>query len=260
MLFSDALAEIWTLIRRANKYVDETQPWILAKDEASKAKLANSLYNLAEAIRIVSILIQPFMTKAPALIWEQIGVKDDAIKTWDSAKEWGLLPADVKVKKGSAIFPRIDMKKELEELEAAMKKAQESSVANQTKKAEEAKKAQAEKKEEEPVQEITIDDFDKIKLKVGTVIASEKMKGSKKLLKNQIKIGNETRQILSGISPDYTPEEMVGKKVIVLTNLPPRKMMGEMSYGMILVAEDENGQLALASVDKTDFADGSELS
>ncbi len=260
MLFSDALAEIWTLIRRANKYVDETQPWILAKDEASKAKLANSLYNLAEAIRIVSILIQPFMTKAPALIWEQIGVKDDAIKTWDSAKEWGLLPADVKVKKGPAIFPRIDMKKELEELEAAMKKAQESSVANQTKKAEEAKKAQAEKKEEEPVQEITIDDFDKIKLKVGTVIASEKMKGSKKLLKNQIKIGNETRQILSGISPDYTPEEMVGKKVIVLTNLPPRKMMGEMSYGMILVAEDENGQLALASVDKTDFADGSELS
>ena len=260
MLFSDALAEIWTLIRRANKYVDETQPWILAKDEASKAKLANSLYNLAEAIRIVSILIQPFMTKAPALIWEQIGVKDDAIKTWDSAKEWGLLPADVQVKKGPAIFPRIDMKKELEELEAAMKKAQESSVANQTKKAEEAKKAQAEEKEEEPVQEITIDDFDKIKLKVGTVIASEKMKGSKKLLKNQIKIGNETRQILSGISPDYTPEEMVGKKVIVLTNLPPRKMMGEMSYGMILVAEDENGQLALASVDKTDFADGSELS
>ena len=260
MLFSDALAEIWTLIRRANKYVDETQPWILAKDEASKAKLANSLYNLAEAIRIVSILIQPFMTKAPALIWEQIGVKDDAIKTWDSAKEWGLLPADVKVKKGPAIFPRIDMKKELEELEAAMKKAQESSVANQTKKAEEAKKAQAEEKEEEPVQEITIDDFDKIKLKVGTVIASKKMKGSKKLLKNQIKIGNETRQILSGISPDYTPEEMVGKKVIVLTNLPPRKMMGEMSYGMILVAEDENGQLALASVDKTDFADGSELS
>lgn len=260
MLFSDALAEIWTLIRRANKYVDETQPWILAKDEASKAKLANSLYNLAEAIRIVSILIQPFMTKAPALIWDQIGVKDDAIKTWDSAKEWGLLPADVKVKKGPAIFPRIDMKKELEELEAAMKKAQESSVANQTKKAEEAKKAQAEEKEEEPVQEITIDDFDKIKLKVGTVIASEKMKGSKKLLKNQIKIGNETRQILSGISPDYTPEEMVGKKVIVLTNLPPRKMMGEMSYGMILVAEDENGQLALASVDKTDFADGSELS
>ena len=125
---------------------------------------------------------------------------------------------------------------------------------------EKAKKAQAEEKEEEPVQEITIDDFDKIKLKVGTVIASEKMKGSKKLLKNQIKIGNETRQILSGISPDYTPEEMVGKKVIVLTNLPPRKMMGEMSYGMILVAEDENGQLALASVDKTDFADGSELS
>lgn len=100
----------------------------------------------------------------------------------------------------------------------------------------------------------------KVKLKVGTVVASEKMPGSKKLLKNQIKIGSETRQILSGIAPHYTPEEMVGKKVIVLTNLPPRKMMGEMSYGMILVAEDENGELSLASVDKSDFADGSELS
>ena len=117
-----------------------------------------------------------------------------------------------------------------------------------------------EEQKEEPVPEITIDDFDKIKLKVGTVIASEKMPGSKKLLKNQIKIGNETRQILSGISPNYTPEEMVGKKVIVLTNLPPRKMMGEMSYGMILVAEDENGDLSLASVDKADFADGSSIS
>ncbi|MPM57474.1 Methionine--tRNA ligase [bioreactor metagenome] len=144
------------------------------------------------------------------------------------------------------------MKKELEELEAAMKEAQASSVANQTKKEIEVV--------EETVSEISIDDFDKIKLKVGTVIASEKMKGSKKLLKNQIKIGNETRQILSGIAPDYTPEEMVGKKVIVLTNLPPRKMMGEMSYGMILVAEDENGNLSLASVDKLDFADGAELS
>ena len=145
------------------------------------------------------------------------------------------------------------MKKELAELEAAMKAAQAASVANQEKKAEEEQK-------EEPVPEITIDDFDKIKLKVGTVIASEKMPGSKKLLKNQIKIGNETRQILSGISPNYTPEEMVGKKVIVLTNLPPRKMMGEMSYGMILVAEDENGELSLASVDKADFADGSSIS
>lgn len=253
MLFSDALTEIWTLIRRSNKYVDETQPWVLAKDDSQKAKLANVLYNLSEAIRIVSVLIQPFMPNTPKLIWKQLGVSEGEATTWDSAKTWGVLPADTVYTKGDVIFPRIDMKKELAELEAAMKAAQAASVANQEKKAEEEQK-------DEPVPEITIDDFDKIKLKVGTVIASEKMPGSKKLLKNQIKIGNETRQILSGISPNYTPEEMVGKKVIVLTNLPPRKMMGEMSYGMILVAEDENGELSLASVDKADFADGSSIS
>lgn len=253
MLFSDALTEIWTLIRRSNKYVDETQPWVLAKDDSQKAKLANVLYNLSEAIRIVSVLIQPFMPNTPKLIWKQLGVSEGEATAWDSAKTWGVLPADTVYTKGDVIFPRIDMKKELAELEAAMKAAQAASVANQEKKAEEEQK-------EEPVPEITIDDFDKIKLKVGTVIASEKMPGSKKLLKNQIKIGNETRQILSGISPNYTPEEMVGKKVIVLTNLPPRKMMGEMSYGMILVAEDENGELSLASVDKADFADGSSIS
>ena len=251
MLFSDALSEIWTLIRRANKYVDETQPWILAKDEEQKAKLANVLYNLSEAIRIVSVLIQPFMPNTPKLIWEQLGINDEALHTWDSAKTWGMLPAEITISKGNVIFPRIDMKKELAELEAAMKEAQAASIANQEKRSEEPKEA---------VPEITIDDFGKVKLKVGTVVASEKMPGSKKLLKNQIKIGSETRQILSGIAPHYTPEEMIGKKVIVLTNLPPRKMMGEMSYGMILVAEDENGELSLASVDKSDFADGSELS
>lgn len=253
MLFSDALSEIWTLIRRANKYVDETQPWILAKDESQKAKLANVLYNLAEAIRIVSVLIQPFMPNTPQLIWEQLGIKDEALHTWDSAKSWGILPSEITISKGNVIFPRIDMKKELSELESAMKEAQAASIANQEKHSDE-------QVQENSVSEITIDDFDKIKLKVGTVIASEKMPGSKKLLKNQIRIGNETRQILSGIAPHYTPEEMVGKKVIVITNLPPRKMMGEMSYGMILVAENTDGELSLASVDKADFADGSELS
>lgn len=167
MLFSDALTEIWTLIRRSNKYVDETQPWVLAKDDSQKAKLANVLYNLSEAIRIVSVLIQPFMPNTPKLIWKQLGVSEGEATAWDSAKTWGVLPADTVYTKGDVIFPRIDMKKELAELEAAMKAAQAASVANQEKKAEEEQK-------EEPVPEITIDDFDKIKLKVGTVIASEK--------------------------------------------------------------------------------------
>ncbi|GFI62508.1 methionine--tRNA ligase [Clostridiales bacterium] len=247
MLFSDALTEIWTLIRRANKYVDETQPWILAKDQSLNAKLANSLYNLAEAIRIVSVLIQPFMPNSPKLIWQQLGINDDSIKAWDSAKVWGSLPTELHTTKGEIIFPRIDMEKELGQLEAAMKEAQASSIANQ------------ENKESAEAPEISIDDFSKADFKVGTVLACEQMKGSKKLLKSQIKIGNETRQILSGIAPHYTPEDMVGKKVIVLTNLPPRKMMGEMSYGMILVAEDSNGKLAVATVDKADFEDGASV-
>ena len=133
MLFSDALTEIWTLIRRSNKYVDETQPWVLAKDDSQKAKLANVLYNLSEAIRIVSVLIQPFMPNTPKLIWKQLGVSEGEATTWDSAKTWGVLPADTVYTKGDVIFPRIDMKKELAELEAAMKAAQAASVANQEK-------------------------------------------------------------------------------------------------------------------------------
>ena len=136
MLFSDALTEIWTLIRRSNKYVDETQPWVLAKDDSQKAKLANVLYNLSEAIRIVSVLIQPFMPNTPKLIWKQLGVSEGEATAWDSAKTWGVLPADTVYTKGDVIFPRIDMKKELAELEAAMKAAQAASVANQEKKAE----------------------------------------------------------------------------------------------------------------------------
>ena len=253
MLFSDALSEIWTLIRRANKYVDETQPWVLAKDDANKPALANSLYNLAEAIRIVSVLIQPFMPNTPKLIWEQVGITDEAVRTWDSAKVWGSLPAEITISKGNVIFPRIDMKKELAELDAAMKATQAASIANQTKK-EEAKE------EPEAKPEITIDDFDKIQIKVGTVIASERMKGSKKLLKNTVKIGEETRTILSGLYPHYTPETITGKKVLVLANLAPRKMMGEMSCGMILAAEDSEGKLVLATVDDAAFEDGAELS
>ena len=250
MLFSDALEEIWTLIRRTNKYIDETQPWILIKDDDKKDILANALYNVAESIRIVSIMIQPFMPKTPALIWEQIGIKEGEITKWDSIKEWGLLGREVAVSKGEAIFPRIDMKKELAELEEAMKVAQAQAVANQPKK---------EEKEEEAVEEITIDDFLKVQLKVGEVISSEKVKKSKKLLRNVVKIGHEEIVIFSIISEHYSPEEMIWKRVIVVTNLKPRKMMGEYSYGMILAGEDSDGNLSLATVDKADFESGSEV-
>ena len=245
MMFSDALIELWNLIRRTNKYIDETQPWILIKEESKHAMLANALYHVAESIRIISVLLQPFMPNTPALIWKQLGIEDG---TWDSAKEWGKLPKTLSVQKGNVIFPRIDMKKELEELEAAIKASQATSIANQDKKEEKEEKA-----------EISIDDFFKVQLKVGEIIASEKVKKSDKLLRNEVKIGDEVRVIFSGISKWYTPEEMVGKKVVVAYNLKPRKMMGEMSYGMLLCADDGADKLSLLTLDK-DIPSGADIS
>ena len=247
MMFSDALIELWNLIRRTNKYIDETQPWILIKEEAKHAMLANALYHVAESIRIISVLLQPFMPNTPTLIWKQLGIKEG---TWESAKEWGKLPKTLSVQKGNVIFPRIDMKKELEELESAIKASQATSIANQGKK---------EEKEEKEEKEISIDDFFKVQLKVGEIIASEKVKKSDKLLRNEVKIGDEVRVIFSGISKWYSPEEMVGKKVVVAYNLKPRKMMGEMSYGMLLCADDGADKLSLLTLDK-DIPSGADIS
>lgn len=247
MMFSDALIELWNLIRRTNKYIDETQPWILIKEEAKHAMLANALYHVTESIRIISVLLQPFMPNTPTLIWKQLGIKEG---TWESAKEWGKLPKTLSVQKGNVIFPRIDMKKELEELESAIKASQATSIANQGKK---------EEKEEKEEKEISIDDFFKVQLKVGEIIASEKVKKSDKLLRNEVKIGDEVRVIFSGISKWYSPEEMVGKKVVVAYNLKPRKMMGEMSYGMLLCADDGADKLSLLTLDK-DIPSGADIS
>lgn len=257
MMFSDALIELWNLIRRTNKYIDETQPWILIKDEAKHAELANALYHVTESIRIISILLQPFMPNTPELIWQQIGVEAGELTAWDSAKQWGKLPKTLSVKKGNAIFPRIDMKKELAELEEAIKASQATSIANQEKKKEEKKEKN---KEPEVPAEISIDDFFKVQLKVGEIIASEKVEKSDKLLRNQVKIGDEVRVIFSGISKWYSPEEMVGKKVVVAYNLKPRKMMGEMSYGMLLCADDGADKLSLLTLDKNDIPSGSDIS
>ena len=235
LLFSDSLTEIWNLIRRANKYIDETQPWILAKDESKKAELANVLYNLGEVLRIVSILIQPFMPSTSPKVWEQLGIKEGDLTSWDSIKEWGKLPNNISVNKGEILFPRIDLKVELEKLEEAQKKAQEESVA---------------KTGENKDQYISIDDFAKVELKVGEVLKCEKVEKADKLLKSQIKIGNEVRQIVSGIAQYYSPEEMVGKKVIVVCNLKPVKLRGILSEGMILAASDDNGNMVLVSTDK----------
>ena len=257
MLFSDALAEIWTLIRRTNKYIDETQPWVLAKDESQKPKLANALYHVSEVLRIVSILIQPFMPETPALIWKQFQIEQGELTQWDASKQWGLLPASFGITKIDAIFPRIDMKKELEELEKAIHDSQASAVANQPK--EETTEQQTDP-EPEQVEEITIDDFNKVCLKVGKVLSCEPVKKSKKLLKFQVQIGEETRQIFSGISKFYDPETLIGKNVIVVANLAPRKMMGEMSCGMLLSAcTDDDSKLSLLTTLDPDFDHGTEV-
>ena len=237
--FSNALAEVWKLISRANKYIDETAPWILAKDEGKKARLAAVIYNLIECLRISAELIRPVMPNTTPKILEQLGVPEYG---WDSAKTYGMAK-NVTVHKGDVLFPRIDLEKELERLEAEKKAAQEAS----------------EEKIEKPEgkDEITIDDFAKVELRCATVIAAEKVKKASKLLKLQLDLGYEKRQVVSGIAKFYTPEEMIGKKVIVVVNLKPVKLCGEDSNGMILCAS-EGDKLSIVAP-TADMPNGSEV-
>ena len=230
--FQDALMDVFGLISRANKYIDETKPWVLGKDESQKARLARVMYNLLESIRISAVLLTPFIPDTAEKIFDQIGAGEDA-RAWESAAIFGVLPADVTIHRGENLFPRIDMEKELKELE------------NLEKKPEEAKPAQAPKaaaKSEAPAQSeyITIDDFAKVKFVTAKVLACEAVPKSAKLLRFTLDCGEETpRQILSGIHEWYEPEDLVGKTVVACTNLKPRKMMGIMSNGMLISAVKE---------------------
>lgn len=278
--FSTALSEIWKAVSRTNKYIDETMPWVLAKDEANTGRLAAVMYNLAESLRIVSILIQPFMPETPEKIWAQLGILDKALVEWDKASVWGVYPVSAKVCKGDVIFPRIDLKKELEELESmnAPKEGNDDKAGKGDKPAkdssntakdanscvssssQDACKVQAAKSDEKsaaqtaPADEtnanlITIDDFAKVELRVAKVIAAEKVEKADKLLKLQLQVGDEQRQVVSGIAKYYTPEEMVGKTIVLVANLKPVKLRGIESQGMILAASNENG-LSLVTIDK----------
>ncbi len=238
----EALSEIFAVVSRANKYIDETTPWILAKDESKKARLGAVLYNLAETERICAILLKPFLTEAPARILESLGCNAEA--GFDSLA-FGGLKEGTQIQKLTPIFPRIDIQKELAEVDEIV----------QAKTKEKAKNTK--KNEEKTVNEITIDDFAKIELKVGEVTACERVENSDKLLHETVKIGDETRSIVSGIAKYYTPEEMVGKSVVVVTNLKPVKLRGVLSEGMILCAEDKDGNLALVAPEKAMASGGS---
>lgn len=239
--FSLALEEIWKLIRRTNKYIDETMPWVLAKEE-DKARLDTVLYNLTEALRIISILIKPFMEKTTVEIRKQLGLNEEAL--WNDGKTWGLIQPGTKVARGPAIFPRLEIEEELVRLnDANQKLIEERSKGKGKEKVEEVKEVVEEKEDEI----ITIDDFAKVKLKVAEVISCENHPKADRLYVLKLKLGEEERQVVSGIKDYYSPEDLVGKKVIVVTNLKPVKLRGVESKGMILAAEDSTGKLSLLS-------------
>ena len=222
-----ALAEVFRLISRANKYIDETAPWVLAKDEANRARLAGVMYHLLEAIRVSAILLTPFMPESCSKIFAQIGAGGETV-TWEAAARFGALPVGASVTKGETLFPRIDVSKELEELEKLEQKAAPAA----------------------PVPApVTIDEFAKVKMTVCKVLTCENVKKSEKLLKFTLDDGSGTpRQILSGLAKYYRAEDLVGKTLVAVTNLPPRKMMGQESNGMILSAE-KDGKLNLLILD-----------
>ncbi|MCJ8011213.1 methionine--tRNA ligase [Paenibacillus sp. KQZ6P-2] len=242
MEFSVALTAISQFISRSNKYIDETQPWTLAKDEAKHEELASVMTHLVESLRIASILLQPFLTQAPRKIWEQLGIQEGELTSWDSGKSFGLIPAGTKLVKGNPIFPRLEVDPEVAYIKEAMTGAAPAAKAEEAKTAEAAVAEAPELKEE-----IGIEDFAKVELRVAQVIAAEPVKKADKLLKLQLDLGFEQRQVVSGIAKFYTPEDMVGRKVICVTNLKPVKLRGELSQGMILAAS-QGDQLTLATV------------
>lgn len=264
--FSNALTEIWKLIGECNRYIDLTTPWVLAKNEADRPRLGTVLYVLLECARIVAVLIAPTMPRTPERIFAQIGVTDEALKTWESIKVFGGVVPGSKVHKGEALFPRIDVAKELELLEAEKQAALEHAKEIAEKDAKkDAKKEEipAPSDEEKTVftqrDLIQFEDFEKIQLVVAKVLKCEKVPKADKLLMSTLKVGDTERVVVSGIAKFYTPEEMVGKKVVLLANLAPRKIRGVESHGMLLCAANaDDSKLSLLTVD-FDMEDGCEI-
>lgn len=239
MEFSVVLSNIWQLISRANKYIDETQPWVLAKDESKTAELGSVMVHLVGVLRHVAIMLQPFMTRSPKEIFAQLGLSGQAMD-WAALEKFADITPGTKVGTATPIFPRLDVKEEVEAIVDMMRQASAARVEEE----------EVEEEDEDIRPETTIDVFDQIELRVGEVVTAEKIKKAKKLLKLQVDMGNETRQIVSGIAQWYEPEDLVGRKVIVVANLKPVTLRGELSQGMVLAAE-KAGKLELATVPST---------
>ena len=260
--FSNALTEIWKLIGECNRYIDLTTPWVLAKNEVDRPRLGTVLYVLLECARIVAVLIAPTMPRTPERIFAQIGVTDEALKTWAPVKVFGGVVPGSKVHKGEALFPRIDVAKELELLEAEKQAALDHAKEMAEKDAKQ-NELPAPADEEKTVftqrDLIQFEDFEKVQLVVAKVLKCEKVPKADKLLMSTLKVGDTERVVVSGIAKFYTPEEMVGKKVVLLANLAPRKIRGVESHGMLLCAANaDDSKLSLLTVD-SDMEDGCEI-
>ncbi|MCM3671598.1 methionine--tRNA ligase [Mesobacillus maritimus] len=234
MEFSVALTAVWQLVSRTNKYIDETQPWVLAKEEANLEVLGSVMAHLAESLRQTAVLLQPFLTQTPKKIFAQLNVLAGELTSWESLQQFGVIPEGTKVQKDEPIFPRLDVEAEVAFIKEKMQGS--APVAE-------------EKQEEKPetLPEITIDDFMKVELRVAEVIHAEPVKKADKLLKLQLNLGYEKRQVVSGIAQHYKPEDLVGRRVVCVTNLKPVKLRGELSEGMIL-AGSKDGELSLATI------------
>ena len=238
MQFSMVLSDVWSLISRSNKYIDETQPWVLAKSEDDKSKLGSVMWHLAESLRQTAVLLQPFLTNAPKQITEQLGLSDNSL-SWNSLLDSSNIAVGTKVvEKGVPIFPRLEVEPEVAYIQEQMRGpvSAESEI--------------PEVEEVPDVPEITFEDFLKVDLRVATVLTCEAIPKADKLLKLQVDLGYEQRQVVAGIAKHYSPDDLVGQKVIVVANLKPVKLRGEMSQGMILAGE-KDGFLTLATVDQT---------
>ncbi|WP_045513472.1 methionine--tRNA ligase [Bacillus amyloliquefaciens] len=238
MEFSVALSTLWQLISRTNKYIDETAPWVLAKDPEKEKELRSVMYHLAESLRISAVLLQPFLTQTPEKMFAQLGVEDQSLKAWDSIQTFGQLK-NAKVKKGEPLFPRLEAEEEV----AYIKQKMQGTAPVKEEKTEEPQEA-------ERLPEITFDQFMDTELRVAEVLSAEPVKKADRLLKLQIDLGFEQRQVVSGIAKHYTPDQLVGMKIICVTNLKPVKLRGELSQGMILAGESD-GVLKVVAVDQS---------
>lgn len=243
---SDALAELWKLVRRSNKYIDENLPWELAKDPADRPRLGTVIYNLFESIRFIAVMLQPFMPRSPQSIFEQIGLQaNNALQGWDSLQQWGALPPDTRVERGEDLFPRLNLQAEIREMQGGKPADVQQTVA-----------------EEVPEHEglISIDQFQQVDLRVAEIITAERIPKSDKLLKIEVLLGEEEkRQVVAGIAEHYEPSELPGKKVLFVANLKPVKLRGVQSQGMLLAATTPDGHLSLTGLDQ-DMPAGSRIS